>query len=577
DIDPPSEHKPIAQLAHGLDRVLFNPGVHWLQDPHSRVYNFSPWLESIPKVTDFAFERVTGFIRSSQDEDLHTLAQIHSRPYVGSTSSLTGLLSQIYFLISGNKEVDTSVLSSAFGLEPTNFTPGQRMPVSVVLRYKDGVWAVDSGKDGEDDSDKNVLTWMGTLLEKFLTVPESDFKALMRSSPASAEGEEDKRREAYRYAKSNRFLMRSQLDCVDSRLPGTGVFDVKTRAAVPIRLDLLNFEENSGYLIRTLHGPMESFEKEYYDLIRSAFLKYSFQARIGNMDGVFVAYHNTARIFGFQYVSLEEMDARFDNLGAPTRGTRVFEKCVKLLETVMDEIVGVFGERSVKCTFETREQSSKMNVWVEPLEWDAEKEGKGKHTEEPPIVQIDVEVQNFIAGRPVWGPRAIEVAPHENWILHWRISHNSLEASKVRANLASAKSRQFRAWNFPAHISRPEEMKAWWNALDFGGRKNTASLSDEGEENDAPLFNPKLFRWPSKNINVLRQLSRDGRIETLRAVAEDEAMGREKVVWGLSGIGGVANSGTKEVPGDSSPASTVTQASEMGTVDAVAQPSEEKE
>lgn len=34
------------------------------------------------------------------------------------------------------------------------------MPVSVVLRYKDGVWAVDSGKDGEDDSDKNVLTWM---------------------------------------------------------------------------------------------------------------------------------------------------------------------------------------------------------------------------------------------------------------------------------------------------------------------------------------------------------------------------------------------------------------------------------
>lgn len=36
--------------------------------------------------------------------------------------------------------------------------------------------------------------------------------------------------------------MRSQLDCVDSRLPGTGVFDVKTRAAVPIRLDLLNFE-----------------------------------------------------------------------------------------------------------------------------------------------------------------------------------------------------------------------------------------------------------------------------------------------------------------------------------------------
>jgi hypothetical protein len=36
--------------------------------------------------------------------------------------------------------------------------------------------------------------------------------------------------------------MRSQLDCHDSRLPGTGVFDIKTRACLPIRLDLLNFE-----------------------------------------------------------------------------------------------------------------------------------------------------------------------------------------------------------------------------------------------------------------------------------------------------------------------------------------------
>ena len=41
---------------------------------------------------------------------------------------------------------------------------------------------------------------------------------------------------------SKKFVMRSQLDCVDSRLPGTGVFDIKTRAALPIRLDLLNYE-----------------------------------------------------------------------------------------------------------------------------------------------------------------------------------------------------------------------------------------------------------------------------------------------------------------------------------------------
>lgn len=33
-------------------------------------------------------------------------------------------------------------------------------------------------------------------------------------------------------------------------------------------------KENSGYLIRKMTGLYESFEREYYDLIRSAFLKY---------------------------------------------------------------------------------------------------------------------------------------------------------------------------------------------------------------------------------------------------------------------------------------------------------------
>ena len=36
--------------------------------------------------------------------------------------------------------------------------------------------------------------------------------------------------------------MRSQLDCYDSRLPGTGIFDIKTRAAFPIRLDIMNYQ-----------------------------------------------------------------------------------------------------------------------------------------------------------------------------------------------------------------------------------------------------------------------------------------------------------------------------------------------
>ena len=49
---------------------------------------------------------------------------------------------------------------------------------------------------------------------------------------------------------SAKFVMRSQLDCQDRRLPGTGVFDIKTRAALPIRLDLLNYE--AGFLLHAM-------------------------------------------------------------------------------------------------------------------------------------------------------------------------------------------------------------------------------------------------------------------------------------------------------------------------------------
>lgn len=59
------------------------------------------------------------------------------------------------------------------------------------------------------------------------------------------------------------------------------------------------------------------------------------------MDGVFVAYHNTARIFGFQYVPLVEMDQRLFG-EAPGVGDRVFQKCMETLELVSEEIISCF-------------------------------------------------------------------------------------------------------------------------------------------------------------------------------------------------------------------------------------------
>lgn len=68
--------------------------------------------------------------------------------------------------------------------------------------------------------------------------------------------------------------MRSQLDCQDPRLPGDGVFDIKTRACVPIRHDRGNYVANSVYNISKEKGLRQSYERELYELARSGMLKY---------------------------------------------------------------------------------------------------------------------------------------------------------------------------------------------------------------------------------------------------------------------------------------------------------------
>jgi hypothetical protein len=61
---------------------------------------------------------------------------------------------------------------------------------------------------------------------------------------------------------------------------------------------------------------------------------YSFQARIGHMDGIFVAYHNTAKVFGFQYISLEEIDSRL--FGNSATGYTAFRHTVSMMEKILD-------------------------------------------------------------------------------------------------------------------------------------------------------------------------------------------------------------------------------------------------
>lgn len=359
---------PVPKLSFDLSRVLFNPGVYHLQDPRSRVYNFDPYLEKIMPVSEFNFEALNPYITSSQDHHLRDVSLKHNRRYIGSSSSMSGVMSHFHFLLSAWRPLDSSMLSKR--IEANNrFTVITRAPSAVFLRWRDGVYAVDADK--EHDS-PNILMMQGKSMEKLLTLEKDDFEKYRKPKAGEQAPAIDSDPESYHYSACENFLLRSQLDAWDPRLPGTGMFDLKTRACAGIRMDMKNHEHGMGYQIKERFGEWESFDREYFDMMRSAFLKYSLQVRMGRMDGIFVAYHNIERIFGFQYISLAELDNGLHGQTDPCLGDREFKMTVSMMNEIFDLATKEFPKQSLRFVFETRDTTQArpngyMRVFAEPM------------------------------------------------------------------------------------------------------------------------------------------------------------------------------------------------------------------
>lgn len=380
-------------LSFDLARVLFNPGVYQLQDPRSRVFNFSPYLQRILPVSEFNFDVLNEYITSSRDKGLIDLGRKYEKKYLGSSSSMTGALVHFHFLLSNWRLVNVNTLSQSFRDPLRSFTQFQRGPSAIFLRWKDGLYAVDADK--EHDS-ANILMSLGKSMEKLLTLPEEEYEKYRKT--AQREGAEPPRPEpeVYHYTESGDFLLRSQLDAHDARLPGTGMFDLKTRAVVSIRMNVRDHEQGLGYEIHKRFGDMESYEREYFDMIRSAFLKYSLQVRMGRMDGIFVAYHNIERIFGFQYVSLPEMDLHLHGTEDPTIGDAEFKLSLRLLNEVFNRATEAMPETSIRFHFETRDskgvEGSFMYIFAEAQsETDVENIQNSKQAE---IAEFEARILN---------------------------------------------------------------------------------------------------------------------------------------------------------------------------------------
>ena len=305
------------------------------------MYNFDPYLQKIMPVAEFDFNALKEYITSSKDESLKRIAKAHGKRYVGSTSSMTAILAHFHFLLSQWRPINISMLSKSFPAYLSSFTQLQRTPSAIFLRWKDGSYAIDADKQFDS---ANVLSMLGKSMEKLLTLNTEDYEKYRKSSPGQVTSEEQLAPETFHYSTMGDFLMRSQLDAHDSRLPGTGMFDLKTRAVVSIRMDVSHYEQGLGYQIKSRQGEWESYEREYYDMIRAAFLKYSMQVRMGRMDGIFVAFHNVERIFGFQYISLPEMDSTIHGQWDTSIGDQEFKLSLDLLNKVLDKATQRFPE-----------------------------------------------------------------------------------------------------------------------------------------------------------------------------------------------------------------------------------------
>ncbi|KAK6437924.1 hypothetical protein LTR95_005887 [Oleoguttula sp. CCFEE 5521] len=530
------EQPPVPKLSFGLERVLFNPGVYQLQDPHSRVYNFDPYLQNIMPVDEFDFNALKEYKTSSKDNALSDLALAHGKKYIGSTSSMTSTLGHFHYLLSNWRDLNLDMLSVNFPAPPKTFTNINRAPTAIFLKWKNGTYAIDADKEYDSG---NVLMMLGKSMEKLLTLSRSDYERYRKSDPREIPAEERDAPEAFQYTTMGDFLMRSQLDAYDPRLPGTGMFDLKTRAVLPIRMDAGDYKPMLGYELTSLQGEYRSYEREYSDMLRSTMLKYMLQARMGRMDGIFLAYHNVQRIFGFQYLPMKEIDRAIHGQIQPCLGDQEFKLSLDMLNKVLEMATVKFPERSLRLHFETKPDKDRdltaLYVFAEPMD-DEDIEKIQDKTKEK-LAKFEQEMMGFVKEPKPDTP--IPASTDTDTKTTAPAIPTDLSSSPLfAATLITVQKVNGAQVPRPKHLSTTDEWsveylikpmsdptQAWASYVACKDRRRVAFEKKDEEEGEEKVVNAYFQR--------LRDMAREGR--EWRTKIDGLEAGREKVVLGMDG------------------------------------------
>lgn len=384
-----TENKEPPKLSFNMDAIVKKPGIYQLDEfikafsaYDSNIEYKMRLIKNLPTPDQIDFLGLDTYMTPSEDKTLHDLAKKNKKIIVSSTSGISGALTHFFYKLTNFKSPHFYGLSEELKFMPYNFMLFQRKPTFCEIKYNDGIYSISSMKQFESENEF-ILLKMGKYMEKLLTCTDKefienymineDFKNYNKSESKdysdklqdyydnnNSNKDKDKKiclqlsnidDEFYNYITFDKILLRSQIDCSsDIYDPITKsnkriLFEIKTRAVSPIRYDVHNYIDYIDYEVNKLKGLENSYEREFYDLIRGGFLKYLFQMKIGRMDGAFIAYHNTQSIFGFEYVKLEDIEKRI--FGNCLLADLIFKACLKLLQESFLEILNNYKNKKL--------------------------------------------------------------------------------------------------------------------------------------------------------------------------------------------------------------------------------------
>lgn len=167
----------IPTLCNDIDIVIKKPGIF----PTNEIVKLNPknytFFNRLPAYSQINEQCIAPYNTPGSDKNLKRLAMNHSCKYMMSTSTVSSILSHIYYSVANHKSPHFSNLSEAYDREALKFMISQRKPNTIFLTQVDRekkLYSIDSDS-GFIEPSNTVLLKMGKYMEKMLTTDSNYF------------------------------------------------------------------------------------------------------------------------------------------------------------------------------------------------------------------------------------------------------------------------------------------------------------------------------------------------------------------------------------------------------------------